>query len=718
MAERRHSGRRGLPPLPLHSGRRGHLALLWLACSPQLCGGLAQDAAPSALGAPAPPATVRTAREILNCKGKEGWEDFLTLVLENTEKGWPIEAPVSQFALDLFHRDTDLYEVHKHRHMSSLTCPAWEQLVSEMCEGVKGGCGHGSTAEDLQYDAPDPKQSCFYGDINARWVLARVMQKTINNNYGQVLNISHFFETSQKARNIFNLHTVFSDWVEESSWPILPLDILASSGRCGSIFGRRRAGCGSERPQKRGAIPWIVLPDSDVVDPSTVPKIRGFATAHAGWHRVVLRQTRPEDFEGKRLLTGRPSSEGREIRVWELGIHKILSAEVLTALHRAALDMGILMRTRNLLNEQYPAYMDRCSLYVNMSCVTYNDQLSEVVTNAIVRSSSWFSAEGASMDWQYYDVWSWATLTSFARSLTWVVEAFSFSADLLVVTQPLVLLAALKLSPALRSLPTLVYSSSHLDYMVERHTHKLWKSFLVTQLAQSRNVLVSMFSWNAFMMESALRLQTIPVIGGVSLYMGAGPKTIPTKGLYVLSRDTPDDCLVQCLLRRLRTELSPNSFQGDIVFARDFKSSWREIAKFHAVALFPYASFTMTLEELLNLAVPVFVPRHYSKHIYDTPFLPRTPASLRAVFSRLAMFETFTRPFIVHFDSLSDLLRRLSPARDAHMKLWKQTMVAYSADQALKRLALWKAVLGRRLGARPGTAPVKSPSSRARASSA
>merc|ERR1711972_1278891 len=88
---------------------------------------------------------------------------------------------------------------------------------------------------------------------------------------------------------------------------------------------------------------------------------------------------------------------------------------------------------------------------------------------------------------------------------------------------------------------------------------------------------------------------------------------------------------------------------------------WKVMAAFQAAVILPYSSFTLTFEELYNMAVPIMIPRHLSKHVYDLPFHHRYRSGFEAVFHRLANFEYFCRPMVTRFDSLADLFVRTGP---------------------------------------------------------
>merc|ERR1712196_75754 len=96
------------------------------------------------------------------------------------------------------------------------------------------------------------------------------------------------------------------------------------------------------------------------------------------------------------------------------------------------------------------------------------------------------------------------------------------------------------------------------------------------------------------------------------------------------------------------------------------------MAQFSAAALFPYTVFLLTFEELYSLAVPIFIPRHLSKHVYHYWYTLKKsslPQTLRVAydpwlpqsFHYLAYMEFFRRPHVAHFDSLANLLGRTGP---------------------------------------------------------
>mmetsp|Transcript_14004 Transcript_14004/g.49297 ORF Transcript_14004/g.49297 Transcript_14004/m.49297 type:complete len:659 (-) Transcript_14004:31-2007(-) len=656
-------------------GATGTAASTWLLALLAILETVPQDAAE--VGASAPVAA--SARDILDCQHKPLWAEFLHGLRWVASQGYPVDGPVAQQAADLVQEDADIYRTAKHRHRSSLTAQAWEQLIHEMCQGLPG------IPQRCEADAniSAASGSCFYGDMNARWYLARVMPSVSNN--ARDLNVSYWVETSQLSRNIFNIHNTFSDWVEESSWPVYPIDLLASAGRCCSHGSfRRRNVCKTPRGIQHR---WRFLSDSDVVDPAEVPKRPRWKVPPRGWHRIVGWRTVAADM---RPALPPPRGPSEVVRVWELGVHKTLSAEALTSIHRALRAGGRSMVFRNLFLEQYPFYMDRCALYTKMQCNDERDAISEVVTSAIVQAVPYLGSDMASMEFQYKPDWSWGELEDFGRRLAGAIQAWGLLVDLFVVTQPVCFLVPFGLTPGLRDVPLLMYTASHAGYMQGKGTSRLFSEFFQRSLlGRTGATFVTMFAWNAFMYEGALRVR-LPVIGGMSLYMGVMPQPVPSRGLYVLRKDQPDDCLMQCLMLRIAREVG---FADEISFIGDFKATYREMAKFRAAALFPYVSFSMTFEELGNLAVPIFVPRHHSKHVYDPPLYTASKVSFITHFSRLPNFETFTRALVVHFDSLADLFAKLAPAQDARIAALRHTMAARVAASRRERLGLWQAAL-------------------------
>merc|ERR1712127_966992 len=111
-----------------------------------------------------------------------------------------------------------------------------------------------------------------------------------------------------------------------------------------------------------------------------------------------------------------------------------------------------------------------------------------------------------------------------------------------------------------------------------------------------------------------------------------------SEGLLVLRKDNPEDCLMPCLMRRIAGEVG---YADQINFVGDIQVTYRLMSESSAVAFFPYTGFTLTLEELQNLGIPMFVPTSNALHMYSAPLRATTKGGFLGSFERLAVFEAF-----------------------------------------------------------------------------
>mmetsp|Transcript_80801 Transcript_80801/g.262008 ORF Transcript_80801/g.262008 Transcript_80801/m.262008 type:complete len:674 (+) Transcript_80801:203-2224(+) len=620
------------------------------------------------------------ARAVLDCRHSPRWSVFLDAVLANRDRGYPVDIDLAMQAFELFMQDVGLYTARKHKELSQNTCASWEYLVEDMCMDVP------RSNESHEFT----ERPCFYGDLNARWVFARHLDVLGWSSEGY--NMCQLFDPPLLARSIFQLYQYYSDWSEESSWPISPFDILASAGRCCLPEAHSK---GIIACDATSASMWEILSDSDLISPGFIPKLPRWSQPLVMWHDILDKRSRVH----RPLSLLPPRETPHVLQVWELGIHKTLSAEVLTALHRATRANNGHCLARNLVTHQYPTLMARCPLYANakMSCHDDHDIVNEIVDAAIISRLAWRRDATTGRDVEYKESLGWQDWETLGSNLAAALPPMMLSVDLFVVTQPIAFLIAVKTNSALQTIPTLLYMSSVWTYMLHVEAHARFKDLFVAEANRPGNMFVSQFAWQWQGIRSALKVDAL-VQGGLSLYTGIRPKAVPSRGLLVLSRDSPRDMLMVCLFTRRNGELSPAQRLKDIEFATwELRRSWAEMSAFQAAAIFPYSSFTLTFEELYNMAVPILIPRRLSKHLYGASHTIGRggPRAFQLRFQSLSLFETFCRPMVLHFDSLAELLRLAGPGPIAAGKLMvvRQTAAVWVTGLQRKGLNFWKAAL-------------------------
>lgn len=164
--------------------------------------------------------------------------------------------------------------------------------------------------------------------------------------------------------------------------------------------------------------------------------------------------------------------------------------------------------------------------------------------------------------------------------------------------------------------------------------------------------------------------------------------------------ERPNDVALLCLLRHLAGSLPEELRPKDMASRKEMGGEWSQMAKYAAAALFPKVLFLLTFEELYQMAVPLFVPTHISKYVYQYWFadqakhLPRSQRRLYdpwrpATYSSLALCEWFQRPLVGRFNSLAHLLEQVAPGEAANLLRIRQAMQEENARVRSRVLQFW-----------------------------
>jgi len=587
---------------------------------------------------------VASFKAILDCRWDPHWSWFLDMLQANMDAGLPVDIPLVQKAVWLVERDPDVFSLVEGPEGKE--SPAWPRFVESLC-----------------MPGPSNPPICLLGHIAAEWFIAR-------HGGAPGANSTTFLKFANAHAGLPFRQLDFS---EESAWPVQPLDILASLSR-----GRRPRGPHVANP--RGTPKWI----------------------HGPWPMPIGRVVADEP--PLRICRSGPPSI-MTLRAWELGIHKTLAAEILTTLHRAASTGGGSLHARNLISHQYPARLPRCELYRNagMACNEQFDDVNRAVERHVVWSAAkhWISGQHPEVEFPHVI----QDVDLLAADLRRVAEPLVREVDFLVITQPAALLMAVMGVPRLLLKPIVLYMSTHMYYMIWARERARFRELFVTAARDPKNIFVVNYAWLQLYVQRLGGI-TLPTLQGLSLYTGVARPRNATRGLLVLDR--PKEEILACLLRDTVRALEPAA-RSEVVFRQELQGgSWQEMASFAAAAIFPYTVFLLAFEELYSMAVPIFIPRHLSKHSYQywyTVTLASLPASLREAydpwrpetFHYLGYTEFFRRPQVATFDSLAELMRRVSPGASAALTATRSAMRLRVASARRSVLAFWRGELARRV---------------------
>jgi len=228
----------------------------------------------------------------------------------------------------------------------------------------------------------------------------------------------------------------------------------------------------------------------------------------------------------------------------------------------------------------------------------------------------------------------------------------------------------------------------------------------------------------------------LPVVRTHALYTGA--THFPVRAEEVLVLDRPHESVLMCLIRhlmggqgeapewpsadgRLRAASSPEYPYRFVTRALTDKS-FSTFAQFRAVVLWAYDMDLITFYEFYSMNMPIFMPSHLSKYLfqqdhssYDHRWLSRkeyreqlwpsnmseTPfeeGNLDAAKLIASFSDYFRFPEVLYFESIPDLLVKL-PKTDFFEVV--QAMARFNHDSMVETSAAWRSLLRQATGYEP-----------------
>jgi len=254
---------------------------------------------------------------------------------------------------------------------------------------------------------------------------------------------------------------------------------------------------------------------------------------------------------------------------------------------------------------QYPERVTRCELYhaAGMGCDEGRHPVSEAVERVFMVNSIFDLCAQIGKH----------AIFAAAERLEHYAWRLAGAVDLVVITQPAVLLAVVLATPSLRSKSILVYLSTLPFYQVDDGDRPWFRHLFASAAKEPQVAFTTNDSWLQLHVKRVARA-VMTTVRGLALYTGVKPVEHASRGLLICHR--PRDEALPCLLQRLVTSMHAEKRPYEIVFgANSLSGYWNDMANFMAVALFPKAFYSMLFEEIYAMAVPIFVPQHLSMHI-------------------------------------------------------------------------------------------------------
>jgi len=442
--------------------------------------------------------------------------------------------------------------------------PFDHDLVLEAQSLLSHGTEHdGTFFQACNYHSP-VQPPCLYGLVAALWVMARA---TFPGGRSYL----------QGAYNMFASDYGTMDFMESAGWSITSLDIIANL----------------QRPEE------FRLPQE--LEQHYLPV--GTPTLLRGFHQVI---------HGQQPWHQPSSRAPATIVVWEIGMHASLSAEPLNMWARF---LSATISHRNLIQDQYPPHLpNKCqSLYGHprLTCDEERDDITAVFRKRLPESAT-SATPIKDMD-------------AFIQDFHQAVKPRLGEVDVFLCTVPYLCLLFADMR-----VPALGYFGHPLLFMVPQdEREQFWLQFMTMARRQSVRFAVS-DSFLQMQYEYQVGGPPLPAIRTHALYTGA--THYPERRQEVLVLDRPHDCVLMCVLQHLMepTVIAPESSlrEGILRFAHGrypFSFLTRSLtdkqfatfAQFRAVVLFPYDMDLLTFYEFYSMTMPVFMPSHISKYLFQ-----------------------------------------------------------------------------------------------------
>eukprot|EP00929_Paragymnodinium_shiwhaense_P006773 TRINITY_DN110732_c0_g1_i1.p1 TRINITY_DN110732_c0_g1~~TRINITY_DN110732_c0_g1_i1.p1 ORF type:complete len:632 (-),score=93.15 TRINITY_DN110732_c0_g1_i1:41-1936(-) len=596
-------------------------------------------------------------RDVLDCNWDPEWTQFRKGLVANAADGFPL--------------NEELYTLAEHLLQKHGEALAPQQDVAY---GMSAGMMSLFGACNAQDHADAPRPFCLYGAICAFWLLARFGHP---DREGLLRHAEFLLGVTMR----FSL-----DFMESSGWPISSVDILANL----------------QRPKEHFRLPGDLRQD----------------------YGDVLRPVPHESFWEDRQVPSGVRRVPVQITVWELGVHASLSAEPLTMWARFIPKAHF--KHRNLIQDQYPPWLpNKCeTLYWHekLKCDTLEDDITALFRRRMPLSAT-------SKD-PVPDIDGFATeFKAVAGQRLAQVDAF------------LCTVAYLCLLVADLNLPVLGYFGHPLLFMVPRtdeERRRYWPRFVEMAKLDSVGFAVS----DAFLQmqyDYQVGAPRLPAIRTHALYTGA--TYMPMRPDEILVMDRPHESMLMCLTRRLLPKLAdepadslsswptadgrlreasrpgyPYRFITRQLTDRKFST----FAQFRAVVLWPYDMDLITFYEFYSMNMPIFMPSHLSKYIFQQDHMlydgwwdgrkqdgreqmwdvnamasPFNETSIDGARYTVMFTDYFRLPEVQYFASLPELLEKL-PKTDFFEVT--QTMARFNHDALVESANAWRSLLRRTTG--------------------